>query len=525
MTTNQPVTVELDYLIIGSGPAGLQLGYYLEKNKKEYLILETGTNNGTFFDIFPRNRRLISINKVFTGTKDYEFNLRFDWNSLLCDDEEMLFKKYSQEYFPHAEELTRYLVDFANRFAIKIKYGTAISKITKNGSFIVTDQQGHTYSARRLVIATGVSKSYIPPIPGIELCQNYADFSPDSEDFTDKRILIIGKGNSAFETADHLSRKAATIHLCSPHPVKMAWKTHYVGDLRAINNNFLDTYQLKSQNAVLDAIIENIERKDDTFIVNITYTHAKGELRQIHYDHVLVCTGFRFDDSLFDETCRPALTINNRFPDQTSAWESTNIKDLYFIGTLMQARDFKKTMSGFIHGFRYNIRALSYIFEQKDMGEAWPAQAVRATAEAITNSIIDRINTSSAMYLQPGFFCDLLVISDTAEQARYYCDIPADYVLESDFAKNNHYYTISLEYGDFKPFPDPFYIERDPAPDQAHLTAYLHPIIRRYASSSLVYEHHIQEDLENVYVGEKYTRPLAEFFDRTLADVVYSSPM
>jgi len=520
MNTRQPVTTELDYLIIGSGPAGLQLGYYLEKNKKEYLILEAGAKNGMFFDTFPRNRRLISINKVFTGSQDYEFNLRFDWNSLLSDDEDMLFKKYSEEYFPHADDLTRYLVDFANRFDIKIKYDTAVARITKNHKFIVTDQQGNTYAARRLIIATGVTKPYIPPIPGIELCQNYSDFSPDSEDFTDKRVLIIGKGNSAFETADQISGRTATIHLCSPYPIRMAWKTHYVGHLRAINNNILDTYQLKLQNGILDAIIENIQRKDDKFIVNIVYTHAKGERREIHYDHVFVCTGFRFDASLFDETCRPELIINDRFPAQTSEWESTNVKDLYFAGTLMQARDFKKTMSGFIHGFRYNIRALSYIFQRKDAGEEWPAQEFRATSEDITNCLLDRINTSSAMYLQPGFLCDVLVISDTASQARYYCGVPVDYVRESDFAKNNHYYTISLEYGDFKSFPDPFNIERDPDPSLAHLTAYLHPIIRRYDGSSLVYEHHIPEDLENVYIGEKYTRPLAEFFDRALAGVL-----
>lgn len=516
MDTPQPMTDELEYLIIGSGPAGLQLGYYLEKNKRKYLILEAGSQRGTFFERFPRNRRLISVNKVYTGSNDYEFNLRFDWNSLLSDDEAMLFKHYSKEYFPHAEDLSRYLRAFADRFNIKIKYDAAVDRITKTDRFIVTDKRGNTYSAPRLVMATGVSKPYIPPIPGIEQCPTYFEFSPDSDEFTDKRVLIIGKGNSAFETADDLCDKAATIHLCSPNPVRMAWKSHYVGHLRAINNNILDTYQLKLQNAVLDAVIENIERKDGKYIVNIVYTHAKGELREIHYDHVLVCTGFRFDASPFDETCRPELTINNRFPAQTSEWESTNVKDLYFAGTLTQMRDFKKTMSGFIHGFRYNVQALNTIFERKYAGAEWPSQEARATAEDITSTVLDRVNTSSAMYLQPAFFCDVLVISEGANQARYYPDVPTDYVRDSDFAENEHYYTISLEYGDFSPFPDPFYIERDPDPKLAHLTAYLHPIIRRYAGPTLLYEHHIPEDLENVYVGEKYTRPLVEFFERAL---------
>ena len=35
-----------DYLIIGAGPAGLQLGYYLEKAGRDYLILEAGDAPG-----------------------------------------------------------------------------------------------------------------------------------------------------------------------------------------------------------------------------------------------------------------------------------------------------------------------------------------------------------------------------------------------------------------------------------------------------------------------------------------------
>ncbi len=33
----------VDTLIIGAGPAGLQLGYYLERSGRDYLILERGS--------------------------------------------------------------------------------------------------------------------------------------------------------------------------------------------------------------------------------------------------------------------------------------------------------------------------------------------------------------------------------------------------------------------------------------------------------------------------------------------------
>ena len=73
---------EYEYIIIGSGPAGLQCAYFLEKFKKTYLILEKTNEVGSFFKKYPIHRKLISINKVHTGEKEKEFNLRHDWNSL-----------------------------------------------------------------------------------------------------------------------------------------------------------------------------------------------------------------------------------------------------------------------------------------------------------------------------------------------------------------------------------------------------------------------------------------------------------
>jgi|GEM_PF-124183 len=101
----------MDCLVIGAGPAGLQLGYFLDRAGRDYLILEGGPTPGTFFRTFPRHRRLISINKPHTGWDDPELNLRMDWNSLLSDDPRLLFTRYSGRYLPDADDLVRYLAD------------------------------------------------------------------------------------------------------------------------------------------------------------------------------------------------------------------------------------------------------------------------------------------------------------------------------------------------------------------------------------------------------------------------------
>lgn len=507
---------DLDYLIIGAGPAGLQLGYYLEQNQRDYLILERAANPGAFFEAFPRHRKLISINKVYTGKDDPEANLRWDWNSLLSESDDLLFKHYTKRYFPQAENLVHYLADFARHFDIQIKYETDVVNVRKEGDrFVLRDADGNVYTSKRLIVATGLFKPYIPDIPGVELCENYVDHSVEPENYIDQRVLVVGKANSAFETADNLIETAAAIHICSPDSVRFAWQTHYVGHLRAVNNNFLDTYQLKSQNTVIDATITRIEKQGQQYLVHLAYTHANGQTAVVPYDRVIFCTGFRFDDSIFDESCQPELSIRDKFPAQTSEWESVNVPDLYFAGTVMQACDYRKTMSGFIHGFRHNITALSNLFEKKYHGASWPFEEIEATPEAILRRVIDRVNRSPGIFLQPGFLADVVVVDETQGVARHYRDVRYDYVHQSDFGQHEHYYTISLEYGRFQ--GDPFSIERDPDPEMADEAAYLHPVIRRYCRDEQVAEHHIHDDLESEWYKDIYVQPAREFFETQIA--------
>ena len=53
------------YCVIGGGPAGLQMGYFLKKAKEDYVILERASRAGHFFEQYPRHRTIISINKRY----------------------------------------------------------------------------------------------------------------------------------------------------------------------------------------------------------------------------------------------------------------------------------------------------------------------------------------------------------------------------------------------------------------------------------------------------------------------------
>jgi thioredoxin reductase len=510
----------LDFLIIGAGPAGLQLAALLERDGRDYLVLEAGAAPGTFFATYPRHRQLISINKVWTGSEDPEFNLRADWNSLLTDDPALLFGNYSRRYFPDADVMVRYLADFAAATGVKVRYDTRVSRVSRSpeGFTVVA---GDTYTAKRVVVATGVGQLYVPPIPGVELAERYDTVSVDPDEFTNQRVLIVGKGNSAFETADALVETAAVIHVAGPHAVRFAWQTHYVGHLRAVNNNFLDTYQLKSQNAVLDGTVERIARRspgsgDGGFRIDFRYARTVEALRQIDYDRIILCTGFRFDASIFDTSAAPRLVINDRFPEQTAAFESVDVPGLYFAGTLTQQRDFKKSTSGFIHGFRYGVRALHRILDARYHDTPWPATDIDATPEAITDAIIARINRSSALWQQFGVLGDVVVV--TGDSARYLEEVPVAYVDGSELA-----FVVTLEYGPDHDQVDPFDIsipriaENDAS--AAHDASYLHPVVRVRRGGRVVGAHHLAENLENHWnLPTVHQQPLAVFIKGVLAD-------
>lgn len=508
-------------IIVGGGPAGLQLAYDLEQAGRRYVVLERGPTVGTFFRDFPRHRTLLSINKRYTGYDDPEINLRWDWNSVLGADDGPWFRDYSKEYFPSADDLVRYLVDYAEHHRLAVRCNTEVDRITRRGEiFSVHTRDGATFQGAAVVVATGVSRAYIPPIEGIEHAECYTTMTVDPEDYLGQRVLVIGKGNSAFETADALVPTTASIHMVSPSPVNMAWASKFVGHLRAINNSFIDTYQLKSQNVILDAKVRRIRKEGDEYVVSFCYSHASEELEELRYDRVLLCTGFGFDASIFDPSCRPALVIDDRFPAQTSAWESVDVPGLFFAGTLMQMRDYKKKQSAFIHGFRYNVRALFRHLEWRYRQVPWPSRTIEPHAGALTHALIHRANRSSGLWQQTGALCDVVTVGSDGV-IRYHEDVATDYAHDILARGCRHYYVLTLEFGLelIAAASDPLAIERIHKDDVARAaeSTGIHPIVRRYCEGALVAEHHVIEDVLSEWKEPVHVEPLRAWLEGMLA--------
>ncbi|MGI8646938.1 MAG: NAD(P)-binding domain-containing protein [Mycobacteriales bacterium] len=501
-------STRIDVLIIGAGPGGIQVAHELHQARSDYLVVEAADGPGDFFNRFPRHRQLISVNKCAVALQDN--SLRFDWNSLLSDDDRLQFARYSQDYWPEANDMVRYLTDFVVRQQLHIRYNARVRSIetAPSGEFTVTLNNADTLTARRVVVATGMAP-YVPAIPGIEHADSYENMSIDPNEFANLRVLIIGKGNSAFETADLLMPVAHAIHMASPNTVKLAWNSHYVGNLRAINNGLIDTYQLKIGNALLDAEITEIRCDAKGFHVDLAYTHAGGHRVTYHYDRVIAATGFRFAAQDIFSKLNVETSHDARFPAMTSSYQSPRNPGLYFAGTVTHSRDYRKTMSGFIHGFRYNARFLARLLISN--GRLSPDQALSADAKKLAEWALDRINTSDAIYLQPGYYADVAI--EDGECMNAYLGVPLDWVREGGLG-NGWQVAVTLAYG--PPAPDPLRVERSPDLSYAAVTPFLHPVLHLRRNGRDAGVLHLLEDLENRYAPDDYLPQLVKFFQTAL---------
>ena len=116
-------------------------------------------------------------------------------------------------------------------------------------------------------------------------------------------LLSKGHGNSAFETAQSLYDHANMVHMLGRSRVRLAWQTHYVGDVRGVNNELLDSYQLKSLDGVVEGPLSDIKIEQDAGRLRVTRKRGASAdnfaLRQ-PYDVIIRCLGWKFDRSLFN---------------------------------------------------------------------------------------------------------------------------------------------------------------------------------------------------------------------------------
>jgi thioredoxin reductase len=417
------------------------------------------------------------------------------------------------------------MADFAERYKLQITYKTRVQEIAKRAlggySLTCTSETGEEvfYLCTNLIIATGLSKPILPKVH-TEVkrpIRHYGEFERDHflnptslAAYENKSVLLIGNGNAAYELGNLLTPIASTVTIHGRKPKPWALSTHYTGDLRSTYLPFYDTFLLKSLNAI------NHDHSIDLFITQaaeekykVTFECERGcpELHSFFgdsidgFDHVIFCTGWQFDDSIFKFPLN--LTPDRKYPHVTTRYQSSNNDNLYFIGSLMHSLDFKKSSGGFIHGFRYLIR---HFFSINFSGKF---EIAYLDKKELVTYMLHKMNKSSALYQMYGQLCDIFFLKDSTYT--YYNDVTTSFRPAADF------FMLTLEYGtnlitDIKALGKK--ISRVGKESESPL---LHPVLRVFKKRELVDEIHFDEDILANFSSksryeEKLERTLRMFF-------------
>ncbi|HSO29967.1 MAG TPA: NAD(P)-binding domain-containing protein [Candidatus Sulfomarinibacteraceae bacterium] len=372
---------EYPVLVIGSGPGGLQVAYFLSRLGIGHATISADPGPGGMFRRWPFFQRLLSWTKPYAPADRHSRAFeRWDWNSLLADEPELRglqaeFMDGSSD-FPSRPEMEANLAAFAERAGIDVRYGcTWESTRREEGAdgqrFVVGTSDGE-YRCRHLVVAVGVAEPYSPATPGIEHTVHYAD-TRAAETYAGKRLFIVGKQNSGFELASGLLQWASRITLASPSPAKTSIETRSLVGVRARYVQPFEDSALGGGVDILSASIAGIAPVAGGIRVDLKRSD-NGMPVSLDVDEVISATGF---------TCPlvdlPALGVatfgQSRLPAQTAFWESATVPGIHFAGTITQgASGLKKhgipSYSGAVQGHRYNSRILVRRLAESSFGVA-----------------------------------------------------------------------------------------------------------------------------------------------------------
>jgi thioredoxin reductase len=379
-------------------------------------VLSADDGPGGMFRRLPIFERLISWTKPEApfppGTREYEL---YDHNSLVADEHQcqalvpgLMDRSYD---VPSRAEMEAGLATFAERAALRIRYGCRWQATRRDEDVFVLETSDGEYRCRAVVFALGATTPWKAPIPGLEQTAHYVDVQrPDA--YRGRSVFIVGKRNSAFEVANSLLPWASRIVLASPRPIR----TDVLGH-SPLRTRYLQPYDEFVRGgfgtSIVDAAIERVERTADGFVVEARGTTWDGHLA-FECDDVIAATGFRVP--LGDLTALGVATVaDGRIPAQSPFWESVSVPGVYFAGNATQGsaglrKQGLSPSNSAVNGFRYNARVLVRHLAEKHFGVE-PLRP-RLSPEELVPHLLRELARAPELWIQKGYLCRIVNRAD-----------------------------------------------------------------------------------------------------------------
>lgn len=343
-------------LIIGAGPAGLAVAGRLRKLNIPFEIVER-------------------TDKIAWSWQNHYDRLCLHTVKQFSALPHLPFPEDYPLYVPRLD-LVRYYENYASHFDIRPHFNTEVSQVAKNsaGEWMVSTQEGPTFEAQQVVVATGVNRvPYQPTWPGQEDFQGTITHSrhyKNPNPFKGGKVLIVGMGNTGAELALDLSEQgvATWISVRSPlnvvprdvngRPVQVTsrklakipfgigdWlgsmiRKFIIGDLSKYGIPMSKMHPAKQlretgKTPVIDlGTVAHIKAGKIKILPDIKGFYEEGvttkDGKNHAFDHVIVCTGYRAKVEDFIENAAPLLD-KYQVP-KAPVIEETEYQGLNFVG-------------------------------------------------------------------------------------------------------------------------------------------------------------------------------------------------
>ena len=170
----------LDLVIIGGGPAGIAAAIEASKRGWKYVVLE-------------RSNVASTVRSFPPGKKVYAEPRSMESSSELQVDEDR-----------DKDEFLKMIQESVEKYKLNIKEGTEVSRVRKleDDTFQIEIKDGQPFPCRNVLVAVGrQGQPRLLAAPGADKAHKVTYRFHTVEDYKDKKVLVVGGGNSAIEAA------------------------------------------------------------------------------------------------------------------------------------------------------------------------------------------------------------------------------------------------------------------------------------------------------------------------------------